>query len=86
MFAQVGEMRIVWLQLCSSLTAANGFLSIPRALLSSIPTQQRQRHQSGLRLSLDSGSPPVSSADSDGLVVGLNKYSHDSSICILSNR
>ena len=87
---------LIWL--CSSLAAANGFLVTPKAVLSRRPATLTQRQPQPqprqLRLStasseaagIDAGSPPVSASESDGLVIGLNKYSHDSSVCILSSR
>ncbi|CAM9169214.1 unnamed protein product [Pylaiella littoralis] len=84
---------VCWLSF--SVTAANGFVR-PHALLPSNkkPTQAqtfnkgqlKQRRPQQLSLSMDPGSPPVSASGVDGLVIGLNKYSHDSSVCILSNR
>ncbi|CBJ33588.1 conserved unknown protein [Ectocarpus siliculosus] len=73
-------MRFAWV--CSSLALANGFL--PQTFRP--PRSKHTAPASALRLSIDSSSPPVSASDSDGLVVGLNKYSHDSSVCILSYR
>ncbi|CAB1118329.1 unnamed protein product [Ectocarpus sp. CCAP 1310/34] len=74
-------MRFAWV--CSSLALANGFL-VPQTFR---PTRSKHTAPSSeLRLSIDSSSPPVFASDSDGLVVGLNKYSHDSSVCILSYR
>lgn len=74
-------MRLAWV--CSCLTLANGFLA-PQTFRP--PRCKHTAPSTALRLSIDSSSPPVSASDSDGLVVGLNKYSHDSSVCILSYR
>ncbi|CAM9461412.1 unnamed protein product, partial [Ectocarpus fasciculatus] len=76
-------MRFAWV--CSSLTLANGFLT-PQTFRPLRSSGKHTAPSSAVRLSIDSSSPPVSASDSDGLVVGLNKYSHDSSVCILSYR
>lgn len=43
----------------------------------------RHRHRSRLRLSIDADGPPAPEVGTDGLVLGLNKYSHDSAVCVL---
>lgn len=54
-------------------------------------TWERRRHRTGREILHTSKSSSLSASTSDvvdgeGLIVGLNKYSHDSAVCIMSGR
>ena len=42
-----------------------------------------RRHHCRLKLSIDAGVPPAPAVGTGGLVLGVNKYSHDSAVCLL---
>ncbi|CAN0429250.1 unnamed protein product, partial [Laminaria digitata] len=71
-------MRAVWL--CISLAAANGFVQQQP----SPPSSSRRRRHCLLKLSIDAADiPPAPAIGTSGLILGVNKYSHDSAVCLL---